>query len=215
MGRIKNRQNLFDGFLFLENLLLSFQNTKSHQKPYGHGKNSHNNPRATDLRPYAVLAFSAALHPARDKVPRRTDFPLRRAPPYFLSTGRENVREPHSPWLFFAQMVKRHACGFFFVLFLSAKKKDKGFLPFPKGGMVSFSCSPGKRTKRMRDRSGRSDLCEGFAFTRCSRHVFAQASLCKPRRNTQRDNKVHLLFFAPACAGEFCGLCLRAGTTCD
>ena len=125
MGRIKNRQNLFDGFLFLENLLLSFQNTKSHQKPYGHGKNSHNNPRATDLRPYAVLAFSAALHPARDKVPRRTDFPLRRAPPYFLSTGRENVREPHSPWLFFAQMVKRHACGFFFVLFLSAKKKNR------------------------------------------------------------------------------------------
>ena len=125
MGRIKNRQNLFDGFLFLENLLLSFQNTKSHQKPYGHGKNSHNNPRAADLRPYAVLAFSAALHPARDKVPRRTDFPLRRAPPYFLSTGRENVREPHSPWLFFAQMVKRHACGFFFVLFLSAKKKNR------------------------------------------------------------------------------------------
>ena len=63
--------------------------------------------------------------PARDKVPRRTDFPLRRAPPYFLSTGRENVREPHSPWLFFAQMVKRHACGFFFVLFLSAKKKNR------------------------------------------------------------------------------------------
>ena len=125
MGRIKNRQNLFDGFLFLENLLLSFQNTKSHQKPYGHGKNSHNNPRATDLRPYAVLAFSAALHPARDKVPRRTDFPLRRAPPYFLSIGQENVREPHSPWLFFAQMVKRHACGFFFVLFLSAKKKNR------------------------------------------------------------------------------------------
>ena len=169
----------------------------------------------TDLRPYAVLVFSAALHPARDKVPRRTDFPLRRAPPYFLSTGQENVREPHSPWLFFAQMVKRHACGFFFVLFLSAKKKDKGFLPFPKGGMVFFSCSPGKRTKRMRDRSGRSDLCEGFAFTRCSRHVFAQASLCKPRRNTQRDNKVHLLFFAPAGTGEFCGLCLCAGAACS
>lgn len=168
----------------------------------------------TDLRPYAVLVFSAALHPARDKVPRRTDFPLRRAPPYFLSIGQENVREPHSPWLFFAQMVKRHACGFFFVLFLSAKKKDKGFLPFPKGETMSFSCSPGKRTKRMRDRSGRSDLCEGFAFTRCSRHVFAQASLCKPRRNTQRDNKVHLLFFAPAGTGEFCGLCLCAGTTC-
>ena len=156
------------------------------------------------------MVFSAALHPARDKVPRRTDFPLRRAPPYFLSIGQENVREPHSPWLFFAQMVKRHACGFFFVLFLSAKKKDKGFLPFPKGETMFFSCSPGKRTKRMRDRSGRSDLCEGFAFTRCSRHVFAQASLCKPRRNTQRDNKVHLLFFAPAGARKARRLCLPA-----
>ena len=31
------------------------------------------------------------------------------------------------------------ARSFFFVLFLSAKKKNKGFLPFPKGGMVFFS----------------------------------------------------------------------------
>ena len=31
------------------------------------------------------------------------------------------------------------ARGFFFVLFLSVKKKNKDFLPFPKGGMVFFS----------------------------------------------------------------------------
>lgn len=64
-----------------------------------------------------------------------------------------------------------------------------------------FSCSLGKRTKRMRDRSGRSDFCKRFAFTRCSRHVFAQASLCKPRRNTQRGRRLRLIGFAPAGAG--------------
>ena len=107
-----------------------------------------------------------------------------------------------------------------------------------------FSCSHKKRTKRMRDRSGRSDLYKRSAFTRCSRHVFAQASLCKPRRqskaesgfipvcsflcvfslsqcnashcraNTQRGCCLRLIGFAPAGAGEFCGLCLRAGAIC-
>ena len=83
----------------------------------------------------------------------------------------------------------------------------------------------------MRDRSGRSDFCKRFAFTRCSRHVFAQASLCKPRQqgkaesgfipvcaflrvfslsqcnaehcraNTQRGRRLRLIGFAPAGAG--------------
>ena len=74
-----------------------------------------------------------------------------------------------------------------------------------------FSCSHKKRTKRMRDRSGRSDLCKRFAFTRCSRHVFAQASLCKPRRNTQRGRRLRLIGFAPAGAGGFFGNPSRTG----
>ena len=48
------------------------------------------------------------------------------------------MREPHSLRLFFAQMVKRYACGFFFVLFLSAKKKNKDFSLLGKGERCSF-----------------------------------------------------------------------------
>ena len=76
---------------------------------------------SANWKPYAVSVFSAAVCPARDKVPCRTDFSLRRA-----------------PRLFFAHTVKRCACGFFFVLFLSAKKKNI-LSPFPKGGTVFFS----------------------------------------------------------------------------
>ena len=47
----------------------------------------------------------------------------------------------------------------------------------------------------MRDRSGRSDLCKRFAFTHCSRHVFAQASLCKPRQQGKAESG-----FIPVCA---------------
>ena len=99
---------------------------------------AHDSPRAANWKPYAVSVFSAAVCPARDKVPCRTDFSLRRAPPYFLSTGQENVREPHSPRLFFAQTVKRCACGFFFVLFLCGKKKNKDFPLLEKGKRCSF-----------------------------------------------------------------------------
>ena len=81
-----------------------------------------------------------------------------------------------------------------FSFFFFPQRKRTSF-PFPKGGKVSFSCSLGKRTKRMRDRSGRSDLCKRFAFTRCSRHVFAQASLCKPRRQGKAESG-----FIPVCS---------------
>ena len=118
----------------------------------GRGKSTHRSPRAADGKPYAESAFSAAICPARDKVPRRTDFSLRRAPPYFLSTGQENVREPHSPRLFFAQTVKRYACGFFFVLFLCGKKKNKDFPLLEKGKRCSFLRKE-KRTKRFTEAS--------------------------------------------------------------
>ena len=117
----------------------------------GRGKSTHRSPRAADGKPYAVSVFSAAVRPARDKVPCRTDFSLRRAPPYFLSTGQENVREPHFSRLFFAQTVKRCACGFFFVLFLSAKKKN--ILSFSKRGERCSFLRKEKRTKRFTEAS--------------------------------------------------------------
>ena len=81
-----------------------------------------------------------------------------------------------------------------FFTFFSVKRRTKAF-PFWKRKTVFFSCSLGKRTKRMRDRSGRSDLCKRSAFTRCSRHVFAQASLCKPRRQGKAESG-----FIPVCS---------------
>ena len=47
----------------------------------------------------------------------------------------------------------------------------------------------------MRDRSGRSDFCKRFAFTHCSRHVFSQTSLCKPRRQGKAESG-----FIPVCS---------------
>ena len=51
-----------------------------------------------------------------------------------------------------------------FLLLFLYEKKDKGFSPFGKGGTVFFSGSLGKKTKRMRDRTGRSDLCKRVCF---------------------------------------------------
>ncbi len=103
----------------------------------GRGEGAHDSPRATDLRPYAVLVFSAALHPARDKVPRRISCPQDRK-----TCGSRTLRGS-----FLHKWSSDTLAASFSFFFFPQRKRTKAFCLFQKGGWCSFLARTRKERK--------------------------------------------------------------------